>query len=91
MEPYQLFSLVSFSLTIAFLAANPITVLNYKSFIYLGKISYGIYMYHMIVVQLVAFILIKTNLRRQSSDMFFVLLYKLYSHSFDSLCLALIL
>lgn len=75
MELYQLFSMVLFSLTIGFLAANPISLLNNKSFIYLGKISYGIYMYHIIVVQLLAFIFIKTNFIPQFPTTVFVLLY----------------
>jgi peptidoglycan/LPS O-acetylase OafA/YrhL len=72
---YQLLSLLLFSLTIVYLAANPISILNSRPLIYLGKISYGIYMFHTIVIQLLAYLFIKTGFRHCFPDPIFILLY----------------
>ncbi|SEO26734.1 Peptidoglycan/LPS O-acetylase OafA/YrhL, contains acyltransferase and SGNH-hydrolase domains [Mucilaginibacter gossypiicola] len=49
---------IGWIVTLAF--SQPISAL--KKFTYLGKISYGIYMYHMIMVNFVLFIVLKTKL-----------------------------
>ncbi|MGK0308954.1 MAG: peptidoglycan/LPS O-acetylase OafA/YrhL [Urechidicola sp.] len=56
---YNLFSFILFGLTISVLAKKPIKILQNKIMNYLGKISYGIYMYHAIIMQLVGFIYLK--------------------------------
>tara|TARA_R110002073_G_scaffold325707_3_gene505035 strand:+ start:2789 stop:3877 length:1089 start_codon:yes stop_codon:yes gene_type:complete len=56
---YNLFSLILFGLTISALTIKPIKILQNKTMDYLGKISYGIYMYHAIAMQLVGFIYLK--------------------------------
>lgn len=56
---YNLFSLLLFGLAIAALAIKPILILNNNKMNYLGKISYGIYMYHAIVMQLVGLLYLK--------------------------------
>ncbi|MFD2552430.1 acyltransferase family protein [Bizionia sediminis] len=56
---YNLFSFIVFGLTISVLATKPIKILQNKTMEYLGKISYGIYMYHAIIMQLVGFIYLK--------------------------------
>jgi len=56
---YNLFSFVLFGFVISALAVKPIKILQNKTMNYLGKISYGIYMYHAIVMQLVGLIYLK--------------------------------
>lgn len=56
---YNLFSFILFGFVISALALKPIKVLQNKTMNYLGKISYGIYMYHAIVLQLVGLIYLK--------------------------------
>jgi peptidoglycan/LPS O-acetylase OafA/YrhL len=56
---YNLFSFILFGVTISVLALKPIKILQNKTMDYLGKISYGIYMYHAIVIQLVGLIYLK--------------------------------
>ncbi|MBF0597807.1 acyltransferase family protein [Faecalibacter rhinopitheci] len=53
----------NFSITIYYLSQKPIPVLNSKVLEYLGSISYGIYMYHAIVFQIVGFIFLKINIQ----------------------------
>ena len=56
---YQLFSMLLFGLTISVLAQKPIKFLENKTMNYLGKISYGIYMYHAIMIQFVGLLYLK--------------------------------
>ena len=56
---YQLFSFVLFGFTLLALAKKPIKLLQNKAINYLGKISYGLYMFHPIAIQLVGFIYLK--------------------------------
>lgn len=56
---YNLFSFLLFGFIISILAVKPIKVLQNKTMNYLGKISYGIYMYHAIIMQLVGIIYLK--------------------------------
>ena len=56
---YNLFSFILFGFVISVLALKPIKVLQNKTMNYLGKISYGIYMYHAIALQLVGLIYLK--------------------------------
>lgn len=72
---YHLSGLLLFSSTIAFLAARPIFILNNQPLIYLGKISYGIYMYHVIVIQLVAFVVLKIDLASHLTNTVFIITY----------------
>ncbi|MBQ0147778.1 MAG: acyltransferase, partial [Flavobacteriaceae bacterium] len=46
-----------------YLSQKPIPVLNPKVLEYLGSISYGIYMYHAIVFQIVGFIFLKIKIQ----------------------------
>lgn len=57
----HLLNLIISSLFIAIIAYYPTFILKNNFLNYLGKISYGIYMYHMIVVTGVLFILKKVN------------------------------
>lgn len=56
---YNLYSLVLFGFAISVLALKPIKILQNSVMDYLGKISYGIYMYHAIVMQLVGLLYLK--------------------------------
>ena len=56
---YNLFSFILFGLVVSVLAIKPIKILQNRTMDYLGKISYGIYMYHAIIMQLVGFIYLK--------------------------------
>lgn len=56
---YYFFSFILFGLVIAALALKPIRILQNKTMDYFGKISYGIYMYHAIVMQLVGLFYLK--------------------------------
>lgn len=63
------FYAVLFAVLILNLAANPKTVLNleYKPLNYLGKISYGLYMYHNIMIMIVLKLVLITGLFNVSS------------------------
>jgi len=56
---YHLFSCLLFSISIGILSLKPISILSNSKLNYLGKISYGIYAYHVIVMQLTGFIYLK--------------------------------
>ena len=56
---YNLFSFILFGFAISILAIRPIKILQNKMRDYVGKISYGIYMYHAIIMQLVGLIYLK--------------------------------
>lgn len=63
------FYAIMFVVVILNLAANPKTVLNleYKPLNYLGKISYGLYMYHNIMIMIVLKLVLITGLFNVSS------------------------
>lgn len=56
---YNLFCMIIFSLTIWVLSLKEITILNHSFLNHLGKISYGIYMYHAVIFQLIGFLYLK--------------------------------
>ncbi|QIG88338.1 acyltransferase [Chryseobacterium sp. POL2] len=56
---YQLISTLFFPLMIISLISQPISFLENKTLKYFGKISYGIYMLHAIVMQIVGFMVLK--------------------------------
>jgi peptidoglycan/LPS O-acetylase OafA/YrhL len=56
---YHVFSMMLFSIVIGVISLKPIPLLESKLLNYLGNISYGIYMYHAIVIQIVGFIYLK--------------------------------
>jgi len=72
---YHLFGMFLFGITICSLVTKPIKLLDNKPMIYLGKISYGIYMIHSIVLQLVGFIYLKklANLHLSNLSLFVIL------------------
>lgn len=56
---YNLISMLLFSLIIGFLSCKPFVLLNNNLITYFGKISYGIYVYHAIVIQFLGFFYLK--------------------------------
>lgn len=56
---YNLSSMILFCVVIGVLSDKPYFILNHRLTTYLGKISYGIYVYHAIVIQLVGLIYMK--------------------------------
>ncbi|WP_046756737.1 acyltransferase family protein [Kordia jejudonensis] len=56
---YHFISMVLFSFVILTLSYKPVITIRNASLNYLGKISYGIYMYHPLVMQLVGLLLLK--------------------------------
>ncbi len=74
---YHLLSMILFGLTLSSLVEKPIKVLENKLLIYLGKISYGIYMYHAIMMQFVGFIFLKSNLFLKISNLQSIIIFNL--------------
>jgi peptidoglycan/LPS O-acetylase OafA/YrhL len=56
---YHLFSMILFGVVICIFVSKPIIFFENKKMQYLGKISYGIYMFHAIMMQLVGFAYLK--------------------------------
>ena len=72
---YHLFSTVLFGLTISSFAEKPIRILENKVLTYLGNISYGIYMYHAIMMQFVGFIFLKLTIIDKIPSYFSIILF----------------
>jgi peptidoglycan/LPS O-acetylase OafA/YrhL len=72
---YHLICMITFSVTIWLFSLKSIPFLNTNFLTHLGKISYGIYMYHAIVFQLVGFIFIKFNIPNLISNTNSILLF----------------
>lgn len=70
---YQLLCMITFSSTIYLLALKPYPLLEQPIFNYLGKISYGLYMYHCIVVQVIGFAFMR--LTHINSTLFIILFH----------------
>lgn len=56
---YNFISMLLFSMVIGFLSVKKYLFLNNRLITYLGKISYGIYVYHLIVIQFLGLVYIK--------------------------------
>jgi peptidoglycan/LPS O-acetylase OafA/YrhL len=74
---YHLLSMILFGITLCSFAEKPIKLLDNKPMIYLGKISYGVYMYHAIMMQFVGFIYLKSNLFLKISNLSSILIFNL--------------
>ncbi|UOX33569.1 acyltransferase [Flavobacterium sediminilitoris] len=59
---YNLFCMIFFSIAIWILSLKGIAVFNHNFLHHLGKISYGIYMYHAVMFQLIGFLYLKFNI-----------------------------
>ena len=69
--------MILFGLTLYNLSEKPIKLLENKWLIYLGKISFGVYMYHAIIMQLVGFIFLKSNLHSKISNLNSIIIFNL--------------
>ena len=69
--------MILFGLTLCAFAEKPIKLLENKWLIYLGKISYGVYMYHAIMMQFVGYIFLKSNLHLKISNLNAIILFNL--------------
>lgn len=72
---YHLFSMFLFGLLISTLVEKPIKIMEYKLLNYLGKISYGIYMYHAILMQMVGFVFLKFSIPLKITSLESILLF----------------
>lgn len=79
---YHFFSMLLFGIVICAFAEKPIKILENKQMIYLGKISYGIYMFHAIMFQAVGFIFVKSNVYSKISSLNSILLFNFLVISF---------
>jgi peptidoglycan/LPS O-acetylase OafA/YrhL len=76
-ESYHFLSILLFPTVICFMSLSPLKLLNNKTFTYLGKISYGIYMYHLIVIQFVGLIYLKIFNKFGLNNLTIVIFYNL--------------
>lgn len=76
-EAYHFFSMLLFSTLIGFMTLSPLKILENKLLNYLGKISYGIYMYHSIVIQLIGLIYLKVYSKLGISDSIIIFFYNI--------------
>lgn len=74
---YHLFSMLLFGLVICAFVEKPIKILDNKLLNYLGKISYGIYMYHVIMMQVAGFIFLKYSVHLKISSWSSILFFNL--------------
>ena len=72
---YNLICMITFSLTIWMLSQKSNSFLNHRILNHLGKISYGIYMYHAVVFQLIGFVFIKFKIPKLISSNNSILLF----------------
>lgn len=79
---YHLFSMLLFGLVICALVEKPIKILENKQLNYLGKISYGVYMYHAIMMQVAGFIFLKFSVHLKISSLSSILFFNLLVFTF---------
>ncbi|MEM6719643.1 MAG: acyltransferase [Bacteroidota bacterium] len=71
---YHFVSMLLFSITIMTLSYSPVINIQNKQLNYLGKISYGIYMFHPLVMQLIGLVMLKLVANVNLSDITIILL-----------------
>jgi peptidoglycan/LPS O-acetylase OafA/YrhL len=69
--------MVLFGLTLSSFAEKPLKLMENKLMTYLGKISYGIYVYHAIMMQFVGFIFLKSGLHLKISNLSSIIIFNL--------------
>lgn len=79
---YHLFSMLLFGLLICVLVEKPIVIMENKFIKHLGKISYGVYMYHAIMMQIVGFVFLKFNTHLKISALYSILLFNFLVFTF---------
>lgn len=78
---YHLFAMILFPLSIWILATKPIILLSNRFMNYLGKISYGIYMYHSVTFQILGFVFLKVIDYKIINSISFIFIFYLGSIS----------
>jgi len=73
-----LFNMALSGILIALLTDYPIFILKSKMIDYMGKISYGIYMYHFIVITGLLFVIDKYKVNRFINEVVFIVLLNLF-------------
>ncbi len=79
---YHLFSMLLFGFLLCVLVEKSIKVLENKLLNHLGKISYGVYMYHAIMMQVAGFIFLKFSVPSKISSLESILLFNLLVFTF---------
>lgn len=79
---YHLFSMLLFGLLLCALVEKPLILLENKFLNHLGKISYGIYMYHAIMIQIVGFMFLKLGIHLKIASLYSILLFNLLVFAF---------
>jgi len=72
---YHLFTMILFALLLGCLSVKKIHFFEHRITNHLGKISYGIYMYHPIVFQLIGFVFFKLIPMSTFSELGFILVF----------------
>ena len=72
---FHLISMILFGLTLCCFTGKPIKFLENKIVTYLGKISYGIYMYHTIMMQFVGYLFLKSNIYLHISNLYSIIIF----------------
>lgn len=74
---YHLFSMILFGLLICVLVDKPLKIMENKLLNHLGKISYGVYMYHVIMMQVAGFVLVKSNIHLKILSTYSIVFFNL--------------
>jgi peptidoglycan/LPS O-acetylase OafA/YrhL len=72
---YYIFSMILFGLFLTVLSKKPIFILENQTLKYLGTISYGIYMFHAIAMQIVGLVYIKLQIENKTPSYLYILSY----------------
>jgi len=83
---FHLFNLSVSSILVSIIADYPIFEIKNKMIDYLGKISYGIYMYHMVIITGILFIVSKTKIYTGINTAIFVIGLNIIVLFFSLLC-----
>lgn len=72
---YYIFSMILFGLFLTVLSKKPIYILENRTLKYLGTISYGIYMFHAIAMQIIGFVYIKLQIENKIPKNLYIFSY----------------
>lgn len=72
---YHVFSTILFGMVLSVLVERPLKILENQKIIYLGKISYGIYVYHAIVLQIVGFLYLKSKVYKYMPNILSIVIF----------------
>ncbi|SEG49050.1 Peptidoglycan/LPS O-acetylase OafA/YrhL, contains acyltransferase and SGNH-hydrolase domains [Halpernia humi] len=74
---YDLYSSILFAFFLHSISVKPLFIIRNRQLNYLGKISYGIYMYHAIAIQIVFFFILKIHFNSFPSPAIYIFTYLL--------------